>query len=210
MSSEASFQAFGAIVLAAGLSRRMGTENKLLKSLAGRPLISHALDMVAELGLRQLLVIAGQDVDGIAALLPRGSRLIANDQATEGMGSSIARGARVLDPALSGVFVALGDMPFIERADYRKLVHAFQPADGTTICVPCHEGRRGHPVLFGCNHIPALTNLGGDRGARGLLSASNARILEVPNCSEGVLIDLDTQEDFVDAERKAGQLPKYR
>jgi dihydrolipoamide dehydrogenase len=88
--STAMFETLGAIVLAAGFSRRMGPENKLLKPLSGKPLLSHVLAHVASLGLGQVLVVSGDGAGMIEPLLPGGMVLVRNENAAEGMGRSIA------------------------------------------------------------------------------------------------------------------------
>lgn len=202
MSARPIFQTLGAIVLAAGYSRRMGTENKLLKLLAGRPLLAHTLARIEALQLGQTLVVAGNNADAIAPLLPASATLLRNEHPEEGMGSSIACAAAAIDPALAGVFIALGDMPFVERDDYERLAAALSGAGDEAICIPTHQGRRGHPVLFAAKHFPALRTLAGDVGARPLLLRPSARICEVEGCSSGILIDLDDSQAFLVAEQR--------
>jgi molybdenum cofactor cytidylyltransferase len=191
----------GAIVLAAGFSRRLPGENKLLRQLGGRPLLAYTLDTVSSFGLAQVIVVAGGADDAIGSLLPRSAELIINSDAANGMGSSIACGARVLAPSLRGVFVTLGDMPFVEARDYLKLADAFADAPETAVCIPRHQGRRGHPVLFGRVHFSDLASLTGDQGARSLLTKPGTRLVEVGDCSAGCLIDLDDRAAFEEAER---------
>ncbi len=190
----------GAIVLAAGFSRRLPGEDKLLRQLGGRPLLAHTMETVSSLGFAQVVVVAGGASDAIGPMLPQSARLIINPEAAEGMGRSLACGACVLAPSLRGVFVTLGDMPFVEPDDYRKLAEAFTDASETAICVPLHQERRGHPVLFGRAHFSALASLTGDQGARSLLTKPGARLVEVADCSSGCLIDLDDREAFDEAE----------
>lgn len=192
----ARYSDLGAILLAAGFSRRMGGENKLLKLLHGRPLLCHALETVGSLGLGQLLVVLGEKAHETAALLPISAIAVRNSRAAEGMGTSLASGAAALDPRLAGVFVALGDMPFVTRGDYEKLVMAFHEQQGAAICVPLHQGQRGHPVLFPARCFPALASLKGDEGARRVLTAPGERYHAVEGCSVGVLTDFDSPQSF--------------
>ncbi len=202
MGERPDFATLGAIVLAAGFSRRMGGESKLLKLFSGRPVLTYVIGAVENLGLRQIIVVAGDRTEEIGALLSPCMTLIRNEAAAEGMGRSIAAGAGTLDAGLRGVFIVLGDMPFVEPDDYSRLASAFAQRGDAAICVPVHDDKRGHPVLFGRSHFPALTRLGGDRGARAVLDDPAADLVEIGGCSAGILTDLDDAEAFARAERE--------
>ena len=195
------FANLAAIMLAAGFSRRMGGENKLLKPLDGKPLIAHALAAVSGLGLGQLIVVLGEAGDAIAPLLPASATAIRNARAAEGMGTSLGVGAARLDPAMAGCFVVLADMPFVTGLDYQALAAAFVAQGGDAICVPLHHGRRGHPVLFPARHFPDLAASHGDSGARRLLADPATDIREVEGCSAGVLADFDDPAAFAEHHR---------
>jgi molybdenum cofactor cytidylyltransferase len=70
---------------------------------------------------------------------------------------------------------------------------------GQDIVVPTYQGRRGHPVLWGRAHWPAFQALAGDEGARGLLEALRAYVVEVCVDDPGILKDFDTPQDFAQA-----------
>lgn len=190
------FSDFAVILLAAGFSRRMHGENKLTKSLHGRPLIAHALETIAGLGAGQLVVVLGESADDLRPLLPPEATASHNARAGEGMGTSLAAGAAAIMPGCAGVFVALADMPFVTRADYELLAAAFRGAGGEAICIPLHHGRRGHPVLFRTRDLPALAALAGDMGARTILADSENPPFEVEGASIGTLTDLDDPAAF--------------
>lgn len=204
-------QRYGAVVLAAGFSRRLPGENKLLKPWRGQPLLMHALGTVATLGLGDAVVVTGPDTAGIGAIAGRaGLRTVHNPDAGEGMGASIAAGVRALLPGSAGIFIVLGDMPAVSVNDYHTLAAAHQ-ALPARICVPAWEGRRGHPVLFGADYRDALAGLSGDTGARNILAHHDAQVLAVPAASPGVLADLDTAEDFaVERAHTPTQAPQRR
>ncbi len=194
---------FAAILLAAGFSRRMGGENKLLKDFGGKPLMTYAVDTIGRLGFRQIVVVLGEAADRIGPLLPSTATVIRNERAGEGMGASLAAGAAALDPALSGAFVVLADMPLVAMTDYQALADAFRAEQGEAICIPLHDGRRGHPVLFPARHFAELTACRGDSGARHLFSDPRSRLCEVEGCSPGVLADFDDPASFAAFEANA-------
>ncbi|MDX2264581.1 MAG: nucleotidyltransferase family protein [Hyphomicrobiales bacterium] len=196
MTAIAQAPALGCVVLAAGLSRRMGGEHKLLKAWRGRPLLDHALVAASASGLSAIVVVTGARGNEVADLASRrGLPAVHNAEFAEGMGSSIAAGVRALPPGLAGAFIALGDMPLVRPDDYVALAAAFDAADPAIICAPAHGGRRGHPVLFGRAHFEALAGLRGDAGAASIVKAA-WRVVLVERPTNGVLADFDTPDSF--------------
>lgn len=208
-----------ALVLAAGQSRRMGeARNKLLEPVGGKPLVAHPVDVLVEAGLTEILVITGFEAERIeSALADRPVECWRHADWQRGMASSVSAGIRRLTGGPSdplGVFVVLGDLPRLRSADVRQLSEAFQ-AEGdaskaeSAIVVPVAEGRRGHPVLFGCAHFEALQILPGpkpggeDRGARSLLEARPECVRTVEVGHEGPLVDVDTPADLARAQQLA-------
>ncbi len=193
------------LVLAAGASSRMGRgTNKLLEPVGGRPLLCWPVDALLESGIRPVHVVVGADEAAIrSALADRDVKLLPCDDWADGMGASLAHGLRAIGgtPAWEGVLVTLGDLPELRAETIEALVAAFEQAATDAICVPVHEGRRGHPVLFGSDHRDALSGLSGDRGARALLERHPARVIEVEVDSPGIFHDVDTPGDLARARR---------
>jgi molybdenum cofactor cytidylyltransferase len=189
---------FEAIVLAAGLGARFGG-GKLLAPFQGRPLIAGALSaalaspaitVVVAIGeTDRTLEITALNLDDDADL-----RVVRVENPARGMGASLASAARAVPADMDGVLVFLGDMPLIGPDVAPALIAALTGPDG--IVAPMHEGRRGHPVLFGRDWIPALRALEGDTGAQGLIRQAGERLVLVPTEDPGVLFDVDRPEDL--------------
>jgi molybdenum cofactor cytidylyltransferase len=181
-------------MLAAGLSRRMGGANKLLRPYRGKPLLAHALRIAEDIEFGDRIAVTGRDSDQVQALAASFNfRCVHNGRFAEGLGTSIAAGTCALHPDINGVFIALGDMPDIGPEIYRTLAGKFTQR---SIIVPLHKGARGHPVLVCASHGPELSALSGDEGARSLLRRHARCVTEVETANPGVLRDLDTCEDF--------------
>jgi molybdenum cofactor cytidylyltransferase len=202
-----------AIVLAAGASKRMvatgaGEHGKLLEELDGQPLIAHAVAAPLGAGLETLVVVAGEGSAGLRqALGTRELQWVQCADAASGMGASLACGAAALDETeFDGVLVCLGDMPRVQPQHIRSLIDAFADAKAgrAAICVPVRAGRRGHPVLFGVAHIPALRELAGDHGARSILGANRGRIREVEIDDSAIHFDVDTRDELEAARSQSG------
>ena len=115
-------------MLAAGLSRRMGGPNKLLRSYQGKPLLAHALGAAEKIEFLDRIAVTGRDSAETEALAASfGFQCVFNPRFIEGLGTSIAAGAGALSPDISGVFIALGDMPGLGPEIYRALGREIHP-----------------------------------------------------------------------------------
>lgn len=192
-----------AVVLAAGRGVRFGG-GKLLAKLDGEPLVAGAL-RTAFLSPARRVFVAVADPAVRSAVVATAGRLKASDRlvvvavedADEGMGASLRAAASALPDDTAGVFVFLGDMPAIDPATPAVLARALESPHA--IVAPMHQGRRGHPVLFGATWLPALRALTGDEGARALLENAGARLARIPVPDPGIHLDVDRPEDLARA-----------
>ena len=196
-----------ALVLAAGASRRMGPDrNKLVEEIDGRPLVAGVVDAFLEAEVERVVVVLGHEADRVEGVLADRPHVefVSNPDWREGMGSSLAAGARAVraeaGETLRGLFVCVGDLPALpaEVISSLRRLHA-EAFSADAICVPTHAGRDGHPVLFGSAHLPALAAQSGDRGARAVVigHAKQVRRLEVDD--DRILADVDTPEELARA-----------
>jgi len=184
-----------AIVLAAGQSRRMGSVNKLLAPVDGKPMVSHVVESLAASQARPLVVVTGHDYAAVEAVLPkRGFTLTHNPDYASGLASSLRRGLAALPENVDGVLVCLGDMPRLSPAIVGRLIAAFNPTEGRAICVPTWQGKRGNPVLFARRFFAEMQEIAGDTGARALIGEHAEVVCEVPMDDDAVLLDIDTPE----------------
>ena len=194
----------GIVVLAAGFSRRYGEGNKLHQALNGRPVLAWTFDSLFHLrATTAIAVVAPDDALAKSLALNAGFTPVPNPARATGMGGSIACGVQALSNEVDAVLIALGDMPRVAHSSLQALLAAFSTRD--QIVVPCCDGRRGHPVLFGVHHFSALRALDGDTGAREILKQHAALVREVPVNDPGVLLDVDTPQDLAGA---ASEMPR--
>jgi molybdenum cofactor cytidylyltransferase len=190
-----------AIVLAAGRGQRFGG-GKLTAPLDDKPLVAGALSTAFRAPVRRVFVAVGPDptlretVRAIAARLAETERLVmvSVEDSTAGMGVSLADAARAASDDARGIFVFLGDMPRIDPRTPERLAVALRGPDD--IVAPTYLGRRGHPVLFGADWLPALRALSGDEGARTLIARAGARLIQVAVDDPGIHLDVDRPEDL--------------
>lgn len=188
-----------ALVLAAGQSRRMGADNKLLQPVQGRAMVLHAVAAAEASRAEPVVVVTGHERERLEALLAgRRVTLAHNPDHGEGLSTSLRAGLKALPGDIDGVVVLLGDMPGVQAATIDRLIAAFDPAGGRTICVPTRRGKRGNPVLFARRFFPEMQELTGDVGAKPLIGAYGDQVAAVEMPDDGVLIDLDTPQRLAD------------
>jgi molybdenum cofactor cytidylyltransferase len=185
------------IILAAGNSRRMGTQ-KLLLPVAGQPAIACVVHAVAaSAGIDRIIVVTGRDGPALLDALTRHELHFAENPDRDGdMLSSVRCGLRALPAACTSILVVLGDQPGLTPALIASLVSA-QRDRGASIVVPVAADRRGHPILLSVRHREEILAQFDGTGLRGLLAAHPDDVLEVPVPVEaGLLEDMDTPEDY--------------
>lgn len=184
-----------AIVLAAGRSSRMGEDNKLVAQIRGKALVRHAVDAVLESAAGSVVVVTGFEAEKIAENL-KGLpvSMVHNDDFAQGISSSLKSGLAALADDMDGVIVCLADMPDINADHLNRLIRAFDPDQGRSVCVASYAGQRGNPVLWSRRFFPEMMELSGDEGARKLLHAHERYVHLVDVESDAVLRDVDTPE----------------
>ena len=187
----------GALILAAGQSRRMGKINKLLAEIDGGVMVARTADAVLAAKVDPVIVVLGhQSGDVRAALGDRAVGYAENPDYATGLASSLKAGIAAMPEEVDGVVVCLGDMPRVTADHLNALIAAFNPAEGRGICVPIFNGKRGNPVLWDRRYFEDMEDVVGDVGARHLIGAHQEAVFEVEMPDGGVLLDLDTPEAF--------------
>jgi molybdenum cofactor cytidylyltransferase len=184
-----------AIVLAAGLSRRMGVQ-KVLLPFGGKSVIAHIVDQLLASKVDKVYVVTGHQAERIREeLFGRPVSIVDNPDYESGMLSSVRCGLRALPKQCKGVLVALGDQPSIVSKLVDLMIQSFI-ASGRWILVPCYDGRRGHPILFSAHYRQEILTYYDDVGLRGLLHAHPEEIFELTVSTAAVLSDMDVPEDY--------------
>jgi molybdenum cofactor cytidylyltransferase len=184
-----------ALVLAAGQSRRMGTLNKLLIGIDGKPMVRHVAEAVQASAAGPVIIVTGHERERVeAALAGLPATFVFNPDYAQGLSTSVKRGLAALPAEIDGAIVCLGDMPLVEAAEIDRLIAAFNPVEGRAICIPTRRGKRGNPVLLAKSLFAELADIAGDVGARDLIAAHPERVAEVEMAGDGVVTDIDTPQ----------------
>lgn len=179
---------WGALILAAGSSSRLGVPKQLLR-LEGETLLDRSIRIASEAGCAPIVVVLGAYEEQIRKECQlKGTLTVSHSNWSEGMGTSLSRGISEL-PDLSGVVIMTCDMPAVSADHLRLLVHS-----GSLTC-SYYDGRNGVPGFFPSRFFSALLNLKGDSGAKSLLET--AERIPLP----GGELDIDTPDDLAIIQR---------
>lgn len=183
-----------AVVLAAGLSRRMG-QAKLLMPVGGRAIVRYVVESVLAGGVDLVWVVTGPDGEPIeAALAGLEVQIAVNPAPEEGQASSLRAGIAALPASVDAVLIALGDQPSLAPSIIPALLAARRTSP-KLIVAPRYRDGQGNPVLFKREIFPELLRLTGDQGARPIIQKEPARVewveLDLP-----MPPDVDTLDDY--------------
>lgn len=185
-----------AVVLAAGLSRRMG-QFKLLLPWGEGTVIGRVVQVLTDGGVEEVVVVTGAGHELLQqALKGTAVRLVFNPRYQDDqMVHSLQVGLSSLPESCEATLVALGDQPQIQVQVVQRLLQAYG-AEPAPLIIPSYQRRRGHPWLLHRSLWPALQALPEGSTLRTFLNDHAQQIRYVEVDTESILRDLDTPEDY--------------
>lgn len=186
---------YGVIILGAGNSSRLGQPKQLLMYQGKTLICQMAEQAIAAVGSPVVLVTGANAPLIMEKLCGFALEIIENDHWSEGMGSSISTGMKVIarHTDLAGVIIMVCDQPFVNAALLQQLIDQ-QVIAGKGIIACTYDNTAGTPVLFSNTYFEALAALEGQQGAKMILQQSTDDLALVP-FPLGAL-DIDTAEDY--------------
>jgi molybdenum cofactor cytidylyltransferase len=182
----------GALLLAAGMSKRAGLINKLLVPINGTPMAVTALDQLRKSLCRPIFIVTGHEAKRVEQILMcTGVRFVHNPNYSSGLASSLRCGVEAMASGLDAILITLADMPHIESSTCDALIKNYAPEKGHHICVPLQKGKRGNPVLIGHKYFSQFQQLWGDKGGKQIIDKNTNSVLEVLVDDPGVHQDYD-------------------
>lgn len=184
-----------AIVLAAGLSRRMGKVNKMGLLFQGKPIVHHVIDQLESSQSFETIIVTSE----VSNELFPDHKVVMNEQYETGMTSSIQAGVKATSTGADGFMICLGDQPLINTEDYNELINAFSDHltnNHRAIILPTFEGKKGNPVIFSSHYKNDILNHQHPEGCKGIVQANKDHLVSRALNNSAILLDVDQPEDY--------------
>ena len=187
------------IVLAAGKSSRMGRTKALLPIGADDTFLSHVVRTLRDGGVDDVIVVIGADAAALRSAIAQDNmpvRVVENPDYEQGQLSSLVAALRVVDrPGVRAALVTLIDVPLVASSTVRTLLAEYR-GGAALIVRPLSRARHGHPVIFDRALFDELRRANPKEGAKEVMRAYSAEVLNVEIQDEGAFTDIDTPEDY--------------
>lgn len=200
----------GAVVLAAGMSSRMGQSKMLLPWTEKKTIIEHIVDKLVRARIDHIVVVTGHLRHEVKQLVkPFGVKVVHNRAYKRGeMLSSLKAGLRAMPDHVAASMVVLGDQPRIQPKVIYRVLSTYSRSDSHRIIAPSYQMRRGHPILIPRRYWPEILALRGDRAPRDVINAHQDQITYVVVDTDSVLRDVDTPQDYATERFRAGLISR--
>lgn len=190
-----------AIVLAAGLSTRMGDENKLLLPWKGTTVIAYVVEHLLSSDMDEIIVVLGYEADLVKKAIGLEDKItfVINESYEKGMTTSIQKGVAVASNESKGLMICLGDLVLMESIDYDEILRAWKnnfTKNEQAIVLPFYENKRGNPIVFSASHKKAILKHTDMNGCKGVVRANTEHLLKLDFSNDHILKDIDTKEAY--------------
>ena len=189
-----------AILLAAGQSKRMQGENKLLKKYKKKYLINHILKSLIKSKVNRIIIVLSHENKKIKKIALKNKKITfaVNSQYLKGISTSIKCGLKRISKKNIGFLIVHADMPLISKTILNTLCSALKNKN-KEIFVPVYKKKFGNPLAFKYSMIKSLKKIKEDRGAKKLIKSNKSKVQMVNVNSKSILIDFDQLKDFPSA-----------
>ena len=186
-----------AILLAAGQSKRIRGENKLLKKYKGKILINHILKSLIKSKANKIIIVLGYEDRKIKKIALKSKKIIFvfNSNYARGISTSIKCGIKKISKKNIGFLITHADMPLVTKTIVNTLCSALKNKN-KEIFIPVYKKKIGNPLAFKYSMIKSLKRIKGDRGAKKLIRSNKSKIKLMKMKSKSILIDFDQLKDF--------------
>ena len=186
-----------AILLAAGQSKRMKSENKLIKLYKNKPLINYSLNVLTKSKVNKIIIVLGHQFKEVKKIIKKNKKIIFtyNKNYKKGMASSIKTGLKKISLNDKGFIVAQSDMPFVKLSDINKICRSIKTKKFLVHALK-YKNRLGNPIGFDISLIKKFKNIKGQFGAKFMVKRLKNRTKFINTSSLKSFKDFDKISDF--------------
>ena len=186
-----------AILLAAGQSKRIKSENKLIKLYKNKPLINYSLNVLKKSKVNKIIIVLGHQHKEVKKIIKKNKKIIFtyNKNYKQGMASSIKTGLKKISKNDKGFIVAQSDMPFVKQSDINKICRSINSKKFLVHALK-YKTRVGNPIGFDSSLIKKLKNIKGQFGAKFMVKRLKNRTNFIKTMSIKSFKDFDKASDF--------------
>ena len=187
-----------ATLLAAGQSKRMDGENKLLKKYKKKHLINHILNTLTKSKISKIIVVLGFQRSKVRKVLLKNKKIkcIYNKKYKSGMASSIKAGLKKISQKNTGFLIIHADMPLVSTGIINLFCLGLNKSN-KEIFVPINKKKIGNPIGFKRSMIKFLKKIKGDKGAKKIIRRNKHKLYFIKINSKSIFGDFNTQRDFL-------------
>ena len=186
-----------AILLAAGQSKRLKGENKLIKKLKNKPLINHALNSIVKSKVKKIIIVLGYQNKQLRRIIKKNNKniFVINKKFKLGMSTSIKSGLRKISKKDKGFIIVQSDMPFIKSSDINKIYNSIKKGKSLVHALK-FRSKVGNPIGFDISLINKFKKIKGDVGAKFIVKKLRKKTNFIKVSSSKIFKDFDLKKDF--------------
>ena len=186
-----------AILLAAGQSKRLFNQNKLIKNFKGKLLVNYAVQSIIKSKIEKLIIVLGFEYLKVKKKINKNKKIkfVINHNYTRGIASSIKCGLKKISNKSDGFIIVQADMPEIGKNILNKLYKEIK-TNKKEIFVPRKNNKIGNPIGFKLSMTNQLKKISGNRGAKFIIKRNKSKIKYIRTKSLGIFKDIDLNKDF--------------
>ena len=186
-----------AILLAAGQSQRLKSENKLIKIYKKKPLINHSLNILHKSKVDKIIIVLGYQHKKLKKIIKKNRKniFIFNKNYKKGIASSIKTGLKKVLKKDKGFIVVQSDMPFIKTSDVNKIYNSIKIKKFLVYALK-FKNKMGNPIGFDISLAKKFNNIKGEFGAKFMVKRLKNKTKFLKTSSVKVFKDFDIASDF--------------
>ena len=186
-----------AILLAAGQSKRLKGENKLIKKFKNKPLLNHVLNSLVKSKVQKIIIVLGYQNKQLRRIIKKNNKniFVVNKKFKLGMSTSIKSGLRKISKKDKGFIIVQSDMPFIKSSDINKIYDSIKKGQSLVHALK-FRSKVGNPIGFDISVINKFKKIKGDVGAKFMVKRLRKKTNFIKVSSSKIFKDFDLKRDF--------------